>query len=530
MDPEMKQNRAVSGPVSAEGFFLLLRLCIAVGAGLILAWALTEWGVIINSDSEAYHVMSRCLSEDRASFDAVPDCKTLALHFPPFYPFLISLLRGWSESFMERSVWLNILLYSGSVFVSGSLFKRLTGFSLMGPAGAFFVASSPVVVRAYTEAMTEGVFIFFTLSGALFFLRYLEKGGYGPLLTTGVLTGLSFVSRFAGLTTILSMVATIIICSRRDKKPLFPAAFLFILTALMPMGVWLVRNLLDYGLVLDRIAVFHPPGWSAWREASGVFCRWVMSPVFCLFTKEIVLLAAFCGFVFFSLRLGKALSSERIKDAEPFFLWSFMAVLGVLFYLTGLVVTVSWLDGYMTLSARYLLPVYIFAMILVPAGVISRIIRCRVPGSVTVFLGKVLLAYWLLFNCLASFTWLWQQHARGNGYASRDWWQSPAMQELCRLSDRHLIFTNLKAAAVIHCGPGILEIPWFSDPMNSRLNGRYSQELAEMVRQMKDRNGRLVYFDKAPRDLPIEPVQLLKARLSLGMVAEFPDGAVYVVE
>jgi hypothetical protein len=102
------------------------------------------------------------------------------------------------------------------------------------------------------------------------------------------------------------------------------------------------------------------------------------------------------------------------------------------------------------------------------------------------------------------------------------------MQELCRLSGEHVIYTNLKAAAVIYCGTGILEIPWVSDPMNSRMNVDYRHELEQMVRQIKFDNGRLVYFDHAPRDLPIEPVQVLMERLSLRMVAKFTDGAVYL--
>jgi hypothetical protein len=104
------------------------------------------------------------------------------------------------------------------------------------------------------------------------------------------------------------------------------------------------------------------------------------------------------------------------------------------------------------------------------------------------------------------------------------------MQELCRLSREHVIFTNLKAAAVIHSGARIFEIPWLSDPMNSRMNAHYQQELEQMVRQIKAGNGLLVYFDQAPSDLPIESAQVLTERLSLRMVAKFADGAVYLPE
>ena len=528
MDSEVKQNNTSGSGFFTEGLFLLIQLCVAIGGGLTLSWALAAWGIGINSDSEAYHVMSRCLSQGEGTFHAVPDCKTLSLHFPPLYPLLIALMRGWSESFMERSAGLNILLYSGSIFVSGSLFKRLTGLPFMGPAGALFVASAPVVVKAHTEAMTEAVFIFLTFFGLLLFLRYLEKTNYWWLLATGVVSGLSLLCRFAGLTTILSMMVATVLYKRRCRKRSLLDAASFVLVALMPMGGWWIRNFYNYGLSLDRIAVFHPPGWSGWNEAAGVFCAWIMSPVFCSFVKEVVLLLGFAGFVLFSWRIGRALAVKNTKDTEIFLFWSFMAVMAILFYLIGLVVTISWLDGYMTLSRRYLLPVYIFTMILVPAWLLRRMICARAAGSLAVFLGKVLLVYWVFFNCSVSVTWLWQQHVRGSGYASRNWRLSPTMQELCRLSGEHVIFTNLKAAAVIHCGTGILEIPWVSDPMNSRMNEDYRQELEQMVRQIKADNGRLVYFDHAPRDLPIESVQVLMERLSLRMVAKFADGAVYL--
>ena len=431
---------------------------------------------------------------------------------------------------MERSAGLNVFLYSGSIFVSGSLFKRLTGLPFMGPAGALLVAVAPVVVKAHTEAMTEAVFIFLTLAGLFFFLCYLERTSYWRLLAAGVLTGLSLLCRFAGLTTILAMMVTIVLFKSQQRKPAIFDSVFFVLIALMPMGGWWIRNFFDYGLSLDRIVVFHPPGWSGWSEASGVFCMWLMSPVFCSFIKEIVLLLGFVVFFLFCWRIGKALALRNTKDTEIFLFWSFMAVMAILFYLIGLVLTISWLDGYMTLSRRYLLPVYVFAMILFPAWLLRRTICCQASGSLRVFLGKVLLVYWVFFNCSVSVTWLWQQHSRGSGYASRNWRQSPTMQELCRLSREHVIFTNLKAAAVIHSGARIFEIPWLSDPMNSRMNAHYQQELEQMVRQIKAGNGLLVYFDQAPSDLPIESAQVLTERLSLRMVAKFADGAVYLPE
>jgi len=501
---------------------------VVLGIG-ILGASMQAWGVVVHSDSVDYQVMSRCITEDSGSFIAVPDCHLLILHYPPLFPLVIAAIKALRVDFMSGVGWLNMFLFGCNVFIAGFILKEFTRSVMMALAGSFLMAIAPDMLDLSSQALTEPLFLFFTYLTLLGLILYLKKGCKRVLLLAAILASLAFLTRFAGSALIVAGTISIAFPHRPKRANAWKHALIFFCLGILPMGVWWFKNVLAYGVVIDRLAVFHPLTWESFREMAGVVGDWVVSKKYPVSCQEFLLAGIMAVFVMGGWRLGQRLYAENADARQDVFdRFSFLLVLAIIFYSISLVLTMTFLDGYMTFSHRYLLPIYVFGGGLFLGQLYRICMAGRSTTSVHFFTGWLILGYLAVFYTVGSVVWLRRHIDRGDGYASRGWRHSAVIQRLRSFPATQKIYSNVTTPIYILTGRVAFEIPWPVDPMNQQVNGRYRQELDRMAQELRQDKGVFVYFEHG--DVPVESLENMKERLPLHLLERYEDGAIYKVD
>ncbi|MHB8114367.1 MAG: hypothetical protein ACYDHA_13035, partial [Bellilinea sp.] len=164
-------STAPGKPIWMHRIAVLLLIILAVGGAALILYA-TEIGPWAYSDSAAYLVTAKNINEGRGIVLQNPagEFERIPLH-PPLFPLAVSLPMALGVSALQSSRWLNAILFGLTIFLAcWSTFTFTRSYWLAGgAAGLILLSYAPV--RAYSGAMSEGLFLFLAFS-SLFLLTY----------------------------------------------------------------------------------------------------------------------------------------------------------------------------------------------------------------------------------------------------------------------------------------------------------------------------------------------------------------------
>ena len=218
-------------------------------------------GVLFNSGwwpfsrDDAVAIYERFSLEIYASGTLVPlpGAQTLYEAYPMHIPLGYTwsyLAAGWSNEFLARSfATLPALGCLGAACALGTALRsRLTG-----ALAALLLAFTPAFGNWASSGYVDLPAAFFTTLAVLCAWRLWQRGRWQDALLAGLLCGLSAWTKNAGLINCGLLTLWLLLALRRGRIP-WPHAALALVACALVAGPWVLRNLLEAGLLIPDTA------------------------------------------------------------------------------------------------------------------------------------------------------------------------------------------------------------------------------------------------------------------------------------
>jgi 4-amino-4-deoxy-L-arabinose transferase-like glycosyltransferase len=428
---------------------------------------------------------------------------------------------------------INALLFGLTIYVSGCLiWSQLTQAPVYAWLGTAAVLASPALFGISVMAYTEPLFVFLTvlfLLGLEFWIRN-QKRLWSAVLVLAA--ALACMTRYAGITLVLTGGLTILLLDRERWKRRIVHAVVFGLLSILPVSLWMVRNLTVSGTLFGTRSPAAYGLIQILRVAFSTFTSWYVPQAILASRALLFILALAIGFLA-GFRLGGERPGMRALRAglgrvAPLLLFS-------LIYLAFMVLS-SLLADVAPLDDRLLSPVYVpvtLLMLLLARELLLPLgqgFSQRFPNVLAV----VLVGLWLLLPLRGLRSSLLTGLKEGWGYSGRVWRDSPIVQYLGREP-------LLASGTVYSNGPDVLYFFFdrrarMAPASTSYANGEIplSSPIASNLPLLStiwpgSGTSYLVWFDRISDRHYLFPVRDLQQVADLQLVRRFQDGAIYRV-
>lgn len=173
-------------------------------------------------------------------------------HWPPMYPILLAGINLAGFSHLDAARVLGTVNIIAIIILVGLTVSRLTDKSPAYTAGALaLMIFSSYFYETNYYAMTEPLYMVFSLSAILLLDSYLSNGKRWFLIFAAILTSLTLLTRYIGISLLVACVAALLLQKGSKRRIMLDCALLGGIT-LVPTIAWLVRNILVSGTAANR--------------------------------------------------------------------------------------------------------------------------------------------------------------------------------------------------------------------------------------------------------------------------------------
>jgi hypothetical protein len=443
-----------------RAFFAALAVLAALGAGVLLYS--TPQGLGLNDDSIAYIAGARSLLAGQGYREIWIVSAGPVTHFPPGFPgalALTGLLTGLDP--LRGARLLNALLFGLNIFLSGWLARRMTGSPAFGLLGAAFFLLTPSLLRLHANAMSEPLFVFFTLLAFLFFAfcfsRSSEDGRSSTalLVLAGCAIGLAYLTRYAALALLATAVAALVIL-HADWRTRVTRSAILVGAALPWIAAWAVRNRLIGGALTNRSLGWHPitpeNAHTGIRTFSGFAVpveTWQLALLKVDGLFETLLIALSAGLV---LWLGRAVMSAFRRAHPPAGPIALVNGLYALAYFLALAATMTFFDPATRFQLRIAAPIFVSLLTLLTGGLARLATRSRQAGW-------ALAALILAVSAWGQVGTVQDLRRGGQVYASERWFDAEIFPALRSLPADVAIHTDQPGVVYLYVGRAASLLP-----------------------------------------------------------------------
>lgn len=335
-------------------FWLTFILSIGIAAVSLIATG-TRWGGALFPDSGSYLEASRNFLAGKG-LQVSNDLGELHLlrHYPPLYPVFLGLIGYLAGDSLLASVWLVQITFALCVLLTiwiayllfdDSLFARLVGVVFL---------FAPVMLFAFLNVLSEPLFIFLELFGALLLLLFLRSEKERFLLGAAICFGLGSMTRFIGISLVPFLVCTLLLDKRSGWPQRFWRCFYSTGVAILPVVLWSLWTLRESGTLAERTLGLKAIPWIKIETALSSFSELIIpSGVRVGWVGFGILLLLFASMIT-RLRRVSGTASLAVND-----LWLLGATTYIFSYLLFLLFSLSLVDAGIPLDRRILSPLSI---------------------------------------------------------------------------------------------------------------------------------------------------------------------------
>lgn len=458
--------------------YLTLGLLAILGAFLIVK--ATPDGLGLSDDSIAYIAGARSLLAGHGYREAWLETNGFVTHFPPVFSGTLAFIGLTGADPLNGVRLLNTLLFGVNAFLLGLLGWRMTKSSLAGIVAAVLFVVNDSLLRVHAVAMSEPLFLFFSLLAFLCFDLYLSprsddfsrqatKVATTWLILAGLLSSLAYLTRYSGLALVATFVVALILLNDTWKKRIASTAIY--LVSFLPLVIaWSVRNRIVAGNATNRTSVWHPVTPETLEEGLRTFSVFLVpveewrqalfqSPNIFVAIIVLILLAVLAWILVNGLR-------RFFKPSTPMpEVIGFTNGLYIFGYLASVLFSISLFDASTPLKVRILAPVYLpLLLLLVNAGVWMW---KRFGRAARVARGTVAVLALIIFSISAvgQARTVGELSKGGTGFASFKWYDSKVMAYLREMPAGTIIYTNEPGAVYLYTGHPCRVLPTRVDPV-----------------------------------------------------------------
>ena len=424
-------------------------VCAIAGAGLL--FISTVWGAGIGGDATIYITSARNLLNGKGLglINAAGEFRLIP-YFPPFFSLVLAFLGLFTSNLAGAAMVLDLVLFAGLIFLVTLWMTRVSESLFPGLTFGLFLAGSPILIPAYSWAMSEPLAMLLGFAGLILLEKSLIEDLRAPFWCSAVLLGLSFLTRYSSAAFIGAAVLLIFFFEGENFKNRFGRAFLYGMIAAVPMIIWLVIDFTQTSTVASRSMLSGKTAelWAAFLpKIRHVFTLWLLPDSYIavmpgILETVITLFAVLfpIGALILSAYVLKY-GTDHPRYARMFFILSAFVLLYDL-----LIVFVS-LNTYppITINTRMMLPVYLaeFWMIYLFFALFDEYGH-RISRS---FVLNTALFLFMLFSSYRGVRIANQNAIDGLGYNSADWQESQTVAYIREnIPETDTIVTNEETA------------------------------------------------------------------------------------
>ncbi len=497
--------------------FALLAL-VGLGASLVMFWV-TACGAGVSPDSVGYLSTASSLLAEKGFMDG--DAPMTA--YPPLYPFLLALGGFFHQgNVLVAARWIGILLFGANLALFGlSIFIGTRSVLAMSCGMVAFLLSAPVI-RLHAMAWSEPPLIALTLAAFILLALYVDRPRRLLLLATALCAGGACATRYLGVALLPPLVAALFFLGERSLKRRIGDSVLFALVALIPLAVWLGRNLVLTGEATRRTWAPHVVGLGFVRQASSTLANFLWAASLPRWGEA--LLVGGIGILF----LVSLASLASKNGAGRGFRSAHVAVpaLGFLFFLTTLLllsISISFFDAATQPDFRILLPAFLGLLIAALSLAWAVLFRSgsRIGWGVFLLVMMMLLAR----NGVHAVSEAVRIHRHGSDYTSLRWKQSETIAAIRALSKDVSIYSNGPDAIRFLSGKHAVSLPPVYSMMSLQANPDYPAQRQAVLREVDAGSAVVVYFTRIKR-AHLPSLQELETGYGLQILGRWGDGVI----
>jgi len=500
--------------LKSQLFFLFVLGVIAVGAISVLLYS-TPQGLGLSDDSIAYIAGARSMLAGNGYREAWLASNQPVTHYPPGFSSILALIGLSGLDPLRGTRFLNSILFGANSFLLGILGWRMTRSRVAGVVLALLFAVNASLFNAHAVAMSEPLYIFFSLAAFLSFSEYFMDEKKIWLAATACFVAFAYLTRYAGLALLLTFLITLVLLHDTWRKRL-TSAMVFIGTTLPFLLGWSIRNKIVADNATNRTLVYHPITAEnietgiynfseffipveAWRRAL------IKIPDFFIVLLSTIALVLLAWVVYKGLKKFLQPASERPE------LLAFTSGLYIFGYFSSIISTMLLFDASTKFKLRILSPIYLSLLVLLVAVGYWFWENRSAVGRILVVGITVLILSLSIYDTAGVVAKL---HKGGQGYASFQWYDSQAMDFLSKLPKDIRIYTNQPGPVYLYADRPSHVLPNLYDPVTALPREGYAEGVDALQKDVLSGNAVLALFKFGSES---EDVQTIYLQLSNGL-------------
>lgn len=492
-----------------------LLLAPAILAALISLWG-TAFAPATNEDSAAYICGAQALLE-KGAFLACGSSRP-QIWFPPFYSFLLAGLDAVGLWRMDGARALCAICFAISTLLTGALLYTSTYSLVLSIVGEFIFLTMGDLVTAHLYAMSEAPFVVLLLLFTLWTWRALDDDRTRWLVGAGLAAAAASLTRYMGASLILAGGAAIACYDARPLRIRLRRAAIFLVSACVPVAVWMCRNLYDSRTLTLRRWGYYSLDAGQYPKAAYTVVRW-----FYPFSSEV------CTAIGAPVIIGVLLAFAVVIYWNPgklAWLLAVVALTNVAFIVTSRL----FLDPYVVFAGRMLVPILV-CLLIVTLLVVYTILTTPKVNLRWQGIAITLTGLFLIVNAGQAHEILNFGRDRGYELSWRYFRESALIGWLSNLPPDTVIYSDEIEPIFFFSGRIAYLLPIITDPNGKKVLASLPDEIKLMHERLGNRTGVIVYFYRAHeyrRDNMATPVLMpVVYGLTLRTLFENQDGAIY---
>jgi hypothetical protein len=449
--------------------------------------------------------------------------------FGPVYTWLLEAFSTLGGGVVGAARALGFILVCVNSLLTWLLLIKATGSLPATALGAALILSSPVFVHLHSSAMSEPLFLTLTLLFFFAFVQLLETQSRVWVALAGLLAGAAMLTRFAAA----PLVPTFILCRLLlPGQPLRRRAVdcaIMAAIALAAFAAWGLYSQLSTGHSTGRALAFYGnPDARRWLTGAIALASMLAPAELPRLLHFAFLLAALTATSYAAASyLRGCITRPAKRAADGYAAVPLLCAAFILFYALLLILAVH-VEANLPLNTRYLLPVYVVAVLMASICAAQRRGAARFTPAFRMALAAIAGCV-LISNLTRTAMRTADAYAHGIGYADPRWSSSPMLQWVDALPEGATIYTNAPDLVSYRLQRPARFVPsritrqtGEDDPANP-----LRRQVEEAASALAARDSYVVFFDRVDWRFYLASEAQLVRELGLALAVERADGRAY---